>query len=72
MCAINNKNNIIHMASTATFAEPYSFGEIFHYIFANLGLYLVDNDTNLFFKFLNWRKNISINLIFHVTLNKKV
>ena len=39
------KNNIIHMASTATFAGLCSFAEIFHYIFAHLGLCFVDNET---------------------------
>ena len=32
------KNNIIDMASTATFAGLCSFEEIFHYIFAQSGL----------------------------------
>ena len=42
------------MASTTTFAEPYSFYEIFHNIFAHLGLYFVYNGTNLLFELLNW------------------
>ena len=42
------------MASTATFAGPFSFDEIFHYIFGRLGLYFVDNGTNLLFEFLNF------------------
>ena len=35
------KNNIIDMVSTTTFSGPCSFHEIFHYIFAHLGLYHV-------------------------------
>ena len=41
------------MALAATFAGSCSFDEIFHYIFAHLGLYFVDNGTNLPFEFLN-------------------
>ena len=66
------KNNIIYMASTATFAGPCSIHEIFHNIFAHLGLYFVDNGTNLLVEFLKWLRSISINLIFHITPNKKV
>ena len=44
---------MIHMASTATFAGPCSFDEIFHYIGPHLGLYFADNGTNLLFVFLN-------------------
>ena len=60
----------IHMASTATFAGPCSFHKIFHYIFAHLGLYFVDNGANLFFEYLNWLRSISINPTFHVTSKK--
>ena len=66
------KNNIIDMASTAMFAGPCSFDEIFHYILAHLELYFVDSGTNLLFELLNWLRSISINLIFHVTPKKKV
>ena len=66
------KNNIIYMTSTATFAGLCSFDEIFYYIFAHLGLYFVDNVTNILFEFLNWLRGISINLIFYVTPKKKV
>ena len=66
------KDNIIHMASTATFAGPRSFDKIFHYIFAHLGLRFVDNGTNLLFEFLNWLRSINISLIFDVTPKKKV
>ena len=45
---------MIDMTSTFTFPGPCSFDEIFHYIFAHLGLYFVDNGTNLLFEFLNW------------------
>ena len=65
------KNNIIHMASTATFTRPCSFNEIFHYIFIHLGLYFANDGTNLLFEILNWLRSISINLIFHVTPKKK-
>ena len=37
------KNNIIHMASTFTFAGPCTFDDILHYIFAYLRIYFVDN-----------------------------
>ena len=67
------KNNIIDMTSTARFAGPYIFHEIFHYISAHLGLYFVDNSTNLFFGFLTWLRSISINLIFHLhVLNRMI
>ena len=66
------KNNIIYMASTAMFAEPCPFDEIFHYIFAHLGFYFVDKDTNLLFEFLNWLGSISVNLIIQVIPKKKV
>ena len=66
------KNNIIHMTSTAAFAGPFSFDQIFHYIFAHLVLYFVDNGTNLLFEFLNWLRSISVDLIFDVTPKKEV
>ena len=66
------ENNVIHMAFTVMLTGPCSFHEIFHYIFAHLRLYFVDNGTNLLFEFLNWLTNISINLIFHLTPKKKV
>ena len=47
------KNNIIHMASMATFAGPCFIDEILHYIFGPLGNFIVDNGTNLLFEFLN-------------------
>ena len=56
------KNNIIDMTSTATFAVPCSFREIFHYIIAHLGFYFVDNSTNILFEFLNWLRSISLKL----------
>ena len=62
------KKNIIHMASTATFAGSFSFDEIF----AHLELYFADNGTNLLFEFLNLLRSSSVNLIFYVTPKKKI
>ena len=60
------------MASTATFAGPCSYDEIFHYILAHLGLYFIDNGINLFFEFLNWLRSIHVNFIYHVTPKKSL
>ena len=65
------KNNIDDMSSTATFAGACSFYKVYHCIFAHLGLYSVDNGTNLLLEFLNWLRSISIKLILHVTPKKK-
>ena len=63
---------LIHMVSTATFEGQWSFDEIFHYIFAHLGLYSVDKDTNHLFEFFYWLRSISIKPIFLITPKKKV
>lgn len=68
---------ISEMATTATFAEKYSFHEICYHQFASLRLYVLDSFTNSIFMTLNrlWAIGpylILPYLIFQIVLKKGI